>query len=316
MHGLRTGLRFGRLRDYGIVVSFVALFVTLSLASDVFLTWANLTNILDQWAPIGIMACAATLVIVAGGFDLSVGAIFAVAGIVAAKVANTSSPTLGFLAALAVGLALGVGNGLLTTVGRINSFVGTLASSFMIRGFALVLSGGFLVTVDNPSFQTLGSGEFLGVTYPVYIFLAFALLTAFLLMYTTFGRYVYAAGGNPAAAWLSGVRVNRIRVATFALSGLSAALAGIIVSSRISTGQADAGIGIEFSVIAAVVIGGTSIYGGEGAIWRTILGVLFLAMIGNGFNLLDIDPTYQQIIQGAIILAAVAVDAWSRPRPT
>ena len=229
MHGVRAGLRLGRLRDYGIVVSFVALFVTLSLASDVFLTWANLTNILDQWAPVGIMACAATLVIIAGGFDLSVGAIFAVAGIIAAKLANTSSPTLAFLAALGVGLALGVGNGLLTTVGRINSFVGTLASSFMIRGFALVLSGGFLITVDDPSFQTLGSGEFLGVTYPVYVFLTFALLTAFLLTYTTFGRYVYAAGANPAAARLSGVRVNSIRVATFALSGLSAALAGIIV---------------------------------------------------------------------------------------
>ena len=137
-------------------------------------------------------------------------------------------------------------------------------------------------------------------------------MSGFLLTRTTFGRYVYAVGANPAAARLSGVRVSRVRMVTFALSGLSAGLAGIIVSSRISTGQADAGIGIEFSVIAAVVIGGTSIYGGEGAIWRTVLGVLFLAMIGNGFNLLNINPTYQQIIQGAVIVAAVGVDAWSR----
>ena len=140
-------------------------------------------------------------------------------------------------------------------------------------------------------------------------------LTAFLLTWTTFGRYVYSAGANPVAARLSGVRVDGVRAATYALSGLSAGLAGIIVSSRAATGQADAGIGLEFSVLAAVIIGGTSVYGGEGAIWRTVLGVLFLGMIGNGFNLLNIDPTYQQIIQGGIILAAVAVDAWSRRRP-
>lgn len=308
----RIGLRLERLRDLGIVASCAVLFVALSLASDVFLTWTNLVNVLDQWAPVGIMACAATLVITAGGFDLSVGAISAVAGITAAKVANGSSPELGFLAGIAAGLALGVGNGVLTTVGRINPFVGTLASSFMIRGFALVLTGGFLVTVDDPGYQRLGAGEFLGVEYPVYLFAAFAVLASFLMAWTTFGRYVYAAGANPAAARLSGVRVNAVRAATFALSGLSAGLAGIILSSRIATGQADAGIGLEFSVIAAVIIGGTSVYGGEGAIWRTVLGVLFLAMIGNGFNLLDIDPTYQQITQGAIIVLAVALDAWSR----
>ena len=300
------------LPEVGFVISFAALFVTLSITSDVFLTWTNLANILDQWAPVGIMACAATLVVIAGGFDLSVGAIYAVAGITAAKIANATSPELGFLAGVGVGLALGLGNGLLVTVGRINSFIGTLASSFMIRGFALVLTGGFLVIVDDPGFQTLGSGDLFGLKYPVYFFLGFALVSGFLLTRTTFGRYIYAVGANPAAARLSGVRVSRVRMATFALSGLSAGLAGIIVSSRISTGQADAGIGIEFSVIAAVVIGGTSIYGGEGAIWRTVLGVLFLAMIGNGFNLLNINPTYQQIIQGAVILAAVGVDAWSR----
>jgi ribose transport system permease protein len=300
------------LREFGFVASFVTLFVALSIASDVFLTWTNLVNILDQWAPVGIMACAATLVIIAGGFDLSVGAIFAVAGITAAKVASATSPELGFLAGIGIGLALGVGNGLLVTVGRVNSFIGTLASSFMIRGFALVLSGGFLVIVDDPGFQRLGSGEFLNVKYPVYVFAGVALLTTFLLGWTTFGRYVYAVGANPAAARLSGVRVDRVRAATFALSGLSAGIAGVVVSSRVSTGQADAGIGIEFSVIAAVVLGGTSIYGGEGAIWRSVLGVLFLAMIGNGFNLLNINPTYQQIIQGAIIVAAVAVDAWTR----
>ncbi len=308
--GLASSLNW--IRDFGIVASVLALFAALSIASDAFLTWTNLVNILDQWAPVGIMACAATLVIVAGGFDLSVGAVFAVAGITAAKLANATSPELGFLAGVGVGLALGIGNGLVTTVGRINSFVATLASGFIIRGVALTLSAGFLITVDDSSFQVLGTGKALGVPYPVWIFAGFALATAFLLAQTIFGRYVYAVGANSAAARVSGVRVNVVRAATFALSGLSAGLAGIIVSSRLATGQADAGIGIEFSVIAAVVIGGSSIYGGEGTIWRTVLGVFFLAMIGNGFNLLDINPTYQQIVEGSIILLAMGVDAWSR----
>jgi ribose transport system permease protein len=314
-NGSRLRLRLAWLRDFGIVASAGALFIALSFASDAFLTWTNLANVLDQWAPVGIMACAATLVIIAGGFDLSIGAVFAVAGITAAKVANATSPEIGFLAGIGIGLGLGIGNGALVTVGRINPFVATLASSFMIRGFALVFSGGFLVTVDDPGFQRLGTGELLGLQYPVYVFAGFVLLTSFLLARTTFGRYIYAVGGNPTAARLSGVRVDTVRAATFALSGLSAGLAGVIVSSRVATGQADAGIGLEFSVIAAVVIGGTSIYGGEGTIWRTVVGVLFLGMIGNGFNLLNVNPTYQQIIQGAIIIVAVAVDAWSRRSP-
>jgi ribose transport system permease protein len=301
-------------RDFGILASVAALFVALSIASEAFLTWTNLVNILDQWAPVGIMACAATLVIIAGGFDLSVGAVFAVAGLTAAKLANVTSPEVGFFGGLAVGLACGVGNGLITTIGRINPFVATLASGFVIRGIALVVSGGFLVSVEDSGFERLGAGKAFGVPYPVFIFAGFALVTAFLLAGTIFGRYVYAAGANPAAARLSGVRVDLVRASTFAISGLSAGLAGVIVSSRIATGQADAGLGIEFSVIAAVVIGGTSIYGGEGTIWRTVLGVLFLAMIGNGFNLININPTYQQIVEGGLILLAMGIDAWSRRR--
>ena len=170
----------------------------------------------------------------------------------------------------------------------------------MIRGFALVLTGGFLVLVEDPGFQTLGSGDLFGLKYPVYFFLGFALVSGFLLTQTTFGRYIYAVGGEPRRGPpLRRARESRAHGHVRALRA-SAGLAGIIVSSRISTGQADAGIGIEFTAIAAIVIGGTSIYGGEGAIWRTVLGVLFLAMIGNGFNLLNINPIYQQIIQGAV----------------
>jgi ribose transport system permease protein len=305
-------LRISVLRDYGIVVSFLALFLTLSITSDVFLTKRNLLNILDQSAAVGLMACGGTIVIIAGGFDLSVGAIFAISGIVATKLVFHMDPAPALLLGALTGLAIGVGNGVLTTAGRINPIVATIASSIIIRGIALVMTGGFLVNVVDPSFTSLGRGEVGGIHYSVVVWAVFAVLCGIILRQTTFGRYIFASGGNPEAARLSGISVGLIRTAAYAISGLSAGLAGIIVASRVATGQADAGTGIELSVIAAIVIGGTSILGGEGAIWRTILGVLLLALIGNGFNLLGVNPIYQQILQGGIILSAVAVDAWAR----
>jgi ribose transport system permease protein len=299
-------------RDYGIVVSFLALFVTLSIASPVFLSKANLLNILDQNAAIAIVACAGTLVIIAGGFDLSVGATFALSGVVTAKTANSVSVEAGLILGCLVGLGVGLVNGVLVTAGRINSFIGTLATSIALRGIALVLTSGVLIGVTDPSFTHLGQDRFLGVKLTVYVLAGTILVFAVVLDRTVFGRQVFAAGGNQEAARLSGVRVGRVRVMTFALSGLMAGVAGVLEASRVATGQADAGAGLELSVIAAIVLGGTSILGGEGAVWRTILGVLLLAMIGNGFNLLNIDPMYQQIVQGAIILLAVGTDAWAR----
>lgn len=314
---LRVGAgRLGHLaRTNATFIAFIVLFVVLSVASDAFLTKANLMNLLDQNAAIGVIACAMTLVIIAGGFDLSVGAIFAIAGVCAAKAAEAGAfPLLAIAVAVAAGAAIGLGNGLLVTVGRINSFIGTLASMYMIRGLALVVSGGFLITVSDPGFSTLGTGKVAGASYAAIVFVAVAVLLALLLHRTVFGRYVYAAGDNPEAARLSGVPVMRIRALTFVLSGACAGLAGAIVASRVATGQADSGDGMELAAIAAVVIGGTSIAGGEGAVWRSVVGVLLLALIGNGFNLLNIEPVYQQIVQGAIIAVAVAADAWSRVR--
>jgi ribose transport system permease protein len=299
-------------RDYGIVVAFVGLFVTLTLASDPFFTRTNLLNVLDQVAPAGIVACAATIVIIAGGFDLSVGAIFALAGSSAALIAEHGYPTLGLLCGALAGLAVGICNGGVITLFRVNPFVATLASQLMIRGVAVLLTSGLLITVTATSFTTLGQGSVLSVKYSVVTFVVFAAVCWFLLDATTFGRRIFAVGANAEAARVSGVNVKLVQTATFALSGLSAGIAGVIAASRISTGQADVGIGLELTAIAAVVIGGTSILGGEGAIWRTVLGVLFLQMIQNGFNLLGVEPYYQSIVQGAIIVTAVAIDALAR----
>jgi ribose transport system permease protein len=273
-----------------------------------------MTNLAFQAAPIGIMACGGTLVFIAGGFDLSVGAISAFAGIIAAKAYSQTGlglwPSL-ILGAL-TGLGFGIGNGVLVNVARVNAFIATLASSIIIRGLAIAVTGGFLVSIENEEFLKLGLGTAWDINYPIFVWIGFALFCGFLLWRTRFGRYVYAAGGNAEAARLSGVRVGLVRGITFAISGLSAGIAGVILVSEVSTAQADANPGIEFDAITAIVLGGTSILGGEGAIWRTVLGAFFLQMINNGFNLLNVTPVYQQVFKGAILLAAVSLDAWAR----
>jgi ribose transport system permease protein len=186
----------------------------------------------------------------------------------------------------------------------------------MVRGIAIAITGGQLVRVSDPEYAILGRGELLGIKHSVWLFLGTIVVTSFLLWATRFGRYIYAAGGNAEAARLAGVPVRLVKGATFAISGFAAGLAGILISSKVATGQPDVGVGLEISAIAAIVIGGTSIMGGEGAIWRTVLGLLLLALIRNGFNLLNIDPIFQQIFQGAIILAAVGIDAWARREAT
>jgi ribose transport system permease protein len=305
-------------RDYGVVVAFVALFVTLSVTSSAFFTWANMKNLAFQTAPVGIIAVGGTFVFIAGGFDLSVGAISGFGAIVAGKaflgtgVGLWGSLILGAL----VGLGCGVGNGLLVTLGKVNAFIATLATSIVIYGFAQVVTGGNLVSVSANRFSTLGLGSAWGVNYPVFVWIAFALAAGFLLSRTRFGRYAYATGGNAEAARLAGVRVNVVRAATFAISGLAAGIAGVILFSEVGTAQWNANSGIEFDAITAIVLGGTSLLGGEGAIWRTVLGAFFLQMIGNGFDLLGTTPQWQYVIKGLILAAAVSLDAWARRRRT
>ena len=301
-------------RDYGVVIAFVVLFIVLSLTSSAFFTVGNLKNLAFQTAPLGIMAVGGTFVFIAGGFDLSVGAVSGFAAIVAGKAfINTGlgvwpSLILGML----VGLGCGLGNGLLVTLGRVNAFIATLANSIIIYGFAQVITNGNLVSIDDPAWGKLGLGKFLGIGIPVFVWLGFALIGGFLLSRTAFGRYVYATGGNAEAARLAGVRVNAIKVITFCISGLSAGIAGVILFSEVGTAQWNANSGIEFDVITAIVLGGVSLLGGEGAIWRAVLGAFFLQMIGNGFDLLGTTPQWQYVIKGLILAAAVSLDAWAR----
>jgi ribose transport system permease protein len=296
------------------VLAFLALFVGLSLATDTFFTERNLLNVLDQSAPLGIITCAVTICIIAGIFDVSTGAMYGVAAVVATKVGVSVGPYAGLAAGVFAGLGLGILNGIVIHLTQINSFIGTLATSIVYRGFAILITGGMIVTVTDEAFSKPGTEELFDAKYSVWIFVAFFALTAFLLARTTFGRYVYAVGGNEEAARLSGIRVGLVRGGCYALSGLAAGIAGVLTASRTSSAQADLGMGLELTAIAAAVVGGTSILGGEGAVWRGVLGVLTLAIIGNGFDLLSIDTTYQQLVQGVLILLAVAVDQLVRRR--
>ena len=300
-------------REYAIVVIFLVLFVALASTASHFLTWVNVLNNLESGAIYGIVACALTMLLIVGEFDLSVGAIYVLAGIVAAKL----YPSLGTLGALAVAVAISTGigvlNGLVVAVFRVNSFVATLASSLMIVGLGTKITNGFQLYISNTGFGELGNSKVLGVDYFVWIFFGFALVTGLVLARTKVGRWLYAAGGNAEAARLSGINIRSLRISAFAFSGFAAGVAGAILISRTGTAIAGDGLGdVVFPAIAAVVVGGTSILGGRGAVWRTVLGVLFLEFIRNGFNLLGVNPYYQDIIRGAIILSAVAVDALSR----
>ncbi|MBV9971045.1 MAG: ABC transporter permease [Xanthobacteraceae bacterium] len=300
------------IREYMILVVTLILFIALSIASSPFLTGTNLLNLLDQAVPDGLLALALTFVTITGEFDLSVGALMILAGIIAAKIEPSVGVWPCLLLGVVAGVVLGLANGFLVTVVRINSFVCTLATGLMIGGLGLVITNGYLLPVSAPAFGVLAFKKLLGVQYAIWILVMFALVSGFVLSRTRFGRWIFAVGGNVEAARLSGINTMMVKATAFGISGLAGGLAGAILVSRNGEGQAGDGISDVLAAFAAVVVGGTSVAGGRGAIWRTVLGILFLGMITNGFNLLNVNPVYQQIVEGAIILAAVGLDALSR----
>ena len=301
------------LSRYGIVVAYGILIFAVASQSDRFLTKRNWLNLLDQAAPLGLIAVGVTLCIIAGIFDLSTGSVFALAAVVAAKVAAVD-PWFGVAVGVGVGALLGLFNSLVMRTTGINSFIGTLSTSIIFRGIALLTTSGLIVSVADRKYKTLGTETFLDAKLTVWVFAAVAIILGITLARTTLGRALYAIGGNPEAARLVGIRVGAVQTFAYVASGTCAALAGVLTSSRTGSAQADIGIGLELSSITAVVVGGTSIFGGEGAVWRTVIGVMLLQTIGNAFNLLGVDPTYKQVVQGVLILAAVSIDHLGRRR--
>jgi ribose transport system permease protein len=255
---------------------------------------------------------------IGGGFDISQGAIFVAAPLVALSVEIATGITLlAFLAGCTFGLAAGALNAGVVTLGRINSFIATLATSFIIFGIGFIVSDrSVLRPTDRDAFAMFARTEIAGLTSATLFAIVVVVACWFLLSRTRFGRYVYAVGGNADAARLAGVQVRWVIASTFLLSGLAAGLAGTLRASRTMSATPSDDFSFVFTVIAAVVVGGTSIAGGEGSIWRTVLGAFFIAFMINGFNLHQVDPIFQRIVQGTVILAAVAIDSWSRSRRT
>lgn len=306
-------------REYGVLIIIAVLLIGLSFLSSSFLTPRNLLNILNQSTPLFIIACALTLVIIGGGFDLSTGAIFGVAAVSAGWVAINVDPYLAIVAAPLVGLLLGLVNGIIITAFNVHSFLVTLATALVYRGMAILITDGKLIPVRIEEFSVLGRAKIpllpgVEVNVAVIVMLCFMALMMFVLNRTTLGRAIFAVGGNEEAAVLSGIRTNVVKTITFAISGAAAGLAGVITVSRLSMGEPQAGMGLEFEAIAAVILGGTSIMGGAGAVWRSMAGVLLMALIGNGFNILNVNPFFKDLTTGLIIVLAVALAATGNRR--
>ncbi|SVA03540.1 uncharacterized protein METZ01_LOCUS56394 [marine metagenome] len=297
------------LRTYAVLILIVLLMIILTLSSEAFLTPRNLLNILNQNTPLAIIASALTLVIIVGGFDLSTAAIFAVASVTAAWIAINYNPYVGLLVAPLIGMVLGYLNGIIITSLKVHSFLSTIATSLVFRGMAILITGGFLIPVRMKEFTWLGREKIFDVHVAVYVLLVFAIISTFILNRTTIGRYIFAIGGNEDASILSGIKVNLVKIFAFSFCGFASGIAAAVQVSRISLGTSQAGLGMELQAIAAVILGGTSIYGGSGAVWRSIAGVMLLALINNGFNILNADPFYKDLTTGLVIIAAVALTA-------
>lgn len=296
-------------RAYALLLALLIIVVFFSIANPNFLVPINILNILTQTAVNGILAIGVTYVILTKGIDLGLGSYVAFTGVVAALFAQGEVNILvAILMGLIAGALIGTINGVIITKGSVAPFIVTLGMMTIVRGAALVISGGRPISGLSPSFNSISTLKIMGIPLPVIILLFVFLVSLFLLNKTTFGRYIYAVGGNEEAAHASGIRVNKVIVSVYIIAGLFAGIAGIVQASRISTGQPNIGVGYELDAIAAVVIGGTSLMGGVGTVTGTLIGALIISVINNGLDLLNVSSYYQQIIKGVIIIGALLID--------
>ncbi|MBB6468013.1 L-arabinose ABC transporter permease AraH [Aminobacter carboxidus] len=297
------------LGDQGLVVIFVLAFALVSIFVPNFLTERNMLGLLQSVVTVGIVACTMMFCLAARDFDLSVGSIVAFAGMVAVMASNaTGSIMIGILAALLCGGAVGLINGVVIAKFRINALITTLATMQIVRGLALIASDGRAVGINDPHFYQLALSKLLGVPTPIWVLAMLFVVFGFVLNRTVFGKNTLAIGGNPEASRLAGVNVDWTRIWIFTLQGMVCAIAGILLASRITSGQPNAAIGLELSVISACVLGGVSLAGGRAAIAGVIVGVMIMGIAENVMNLLNIPAFYQYIVRGVILLLAVLLD--------
>jgi len=302
-------------RRLGTLAGLFGLSVLLWILTPHFLTVSNLLNVLEQTAINAIIAAGMTFVIISGGIDLSVGSLVALAGVVLATVLHAGLPVpMAVAAALATGFAFGTLNGLAITWGRLPPFIATLGMMSIARGCALLFTEGRPVSGFDAGFRSLATARVAGVPAPVLVTIAVYLIARFVLVETRFGRYVYAIGGNEEATRLSGVSVRLHKTLVYGVSGLASAVAAVLLTARLNSAQPIAGIMYELDAIAATVIGGTSLMGGEGGLGGTMIGALIMGVLRNGLNLLGVSSFVQQIVIGLVIVVAVLVDTGLKAR--
>lgn len=289
--------------------------IVLSFASEVFLTQSNLLNVLRQAALLFLIASGLTLVILTAGLDLSVGANLGMSACLAASVLKaTGSPLLGMLTGMASGLGIGLSNGLLVTALRIPPFIATYGMLWVLHGLSYYYMAGDTIYGFPPGFREIGSGYALGLPVPIYLMFVFLAIGWLFLERTTWGQEIYAVGANPVAAQLSGVPVRRRLVLVYAVSGGMAGLAALVYLARLNSAEADIGEPLLLPAIAAVLIGGASLFGGIGTLGGTLIGAIILTLVLNGMNLLEVNANWQPLVTGAIVLIGVLLDMWTRKR--
>lgn len=295
--------------EYSMPLAYAVLFAVLAATVDNFFSVANVVGLMLSVAQIGMVACTMMLCLASRDFDLSVGSTIAFAGVLGAIVLErTGSVALAVGAGLGSGALIGAGNGVLIAYLRVNALIATLATMLMVRGLAFIASQGQAVGINSDSFIDFGDARILGMPLPVWVAGACFLVFGVLLNHTVFGRNTLAIGGNPEAARLAGVKVEKLRVWIFLLQGLVAGLAGLILASRITSGQPNAAQGFELDVISACVLGGVSLAGGKARIFGVLIGVLIMGTVENVMNLMNVDAFYQYLMRGIILLVAVLLD--------
>ncbi|WP_319553865.1 L-arabinose ABC transporter permease AraH [uncultured Vibrio sp.] len=304
-----TAIRYSE--NFNIIVVYIVLFIALSLFVPYFFSLRNMVGLGLSISQIGMVACTMMFCLASKDFDLSVGSQVAFYGVLAALIVNaTDSFFLGIIGALVAGVFIGLMNGIFVTKVRVNALIATLAMMEIVRGGAYIISGGNAVGVVNMNFFMLGQSTILGVPTPIVITILCFALFGFLLKNTSYGRNALAVGGNSDAAKLAGVDVDNVRIANFAIQGIICAIAGVILASRITSGQPNASLGFELSVISACVLGGVSLNGGKASVIGVAVGVLIMGTVENALNLLNVDSFYQYLVRGGILLLAVGADQY------
>ncbi|MGL4760616.1 MAG: ABC transporter permease [Sarcina sp.] len=300
---------------YKSLIGLILLCGVISFVTPSFLTVSNITNVFTQVSVNAIIAVGMTFVILTGGIDLSVGSTLAISGALGASVIkSTGNVFLAIIVATIVGTVIGIINGILIAKGKLQAFIATLATMTIFRGLTLVFTNGTPISKLPENFVKIGNGKIGIVSIPVIVTIIIAIIAIYALSQTRFGRYLYALGGNEESAKLSGINTDKIKIMSYAISGFMASIAGVIITSRIGSASPNAGTGFELDAIAAVVIGGTSLSGGEGKITGTIIGALIIGVLNNGLNLMNVSPFYQSIVKGLVILLAVLLDKKGRKK--